>query len=290
MRTPTTILTQPAKLTAQGMQQGIQRLMARIEEVKGFDVNALVADSADALVDPLRASIDDALVRTFGNGTIEYNRYNSASDFDWPRNIYERTSTDEIRRSVSVAKGASIALLESAIASLRERLAEQGIDDASGMLAVTPKPTSANRRVFIVHGHDEGPLTSVARFLKKLEFEEVILREQANQGRTIIEKFEAHADVGFAVILLTPDDEGRAKGKELQARARQNVILELGYFIGRLGRSRVCALKSAGLEIPSDILGVVWTEYDANGGWQRGLAQELQAAGYDIDWNRVMRP
>jgi predicted nucleotide-binding protein len=147
-----------------------------------------------------------------------------------------------------------------------------------------------SKRIFVVHGHDDGPRYAVARFLEKAGFEAVILSEQPNQGRTIIEKFEAHADVGFAVILLTPDDEGSARGKDLQPRARQNVILELGYFIGRLGRDRVCALRSAGLEIPSDILGVIWTEYDKNGGWRTGLAKELQAAGYVIDWNKVMGP
>jgi predicted nucleotide-binding protein len=97
---------------------------------------------------------------------------------------------------------------------------------------------------------------SVARFLEQIGFEAIILHEQANQGRTIIEKFEAHADVGFAVVLLTPDDEGRAKGGEIQSRAPQNVVLELGYFIGRLGRNKVCALKRGDLEFPSDYQGV----------------------------------
>lgn len=112
-------------------------------------------------------------------------------------------------------------------------------------------------KVFIVHGHDDGARESVARFLERMGLEAIILHEQANQGRTIIEKVVAHSDVGFAVVLLTPDDEGCVKGGTPELRARQNVLLELGYFIGRLGRERVCALKSGELEIPSDFAGVV---------------------------------
>lgn len=90
-------------------------------------------------------------------------------------------------------------------------------------------------------------------------------------------------------FLLTPDDEGRAKGGNLEPRARQNVLLELGYFIGCLGRDKVCALKRGSLEIPSDFAGVVWETMDDSGGWKQRLARELDAAGHKIDWNKVMR-
>lgn len=146
-----------------------------------------------------------------------------------------------------------------------------------------------SRKVFIVHGHDDGARETVARFLERIGLEAIILHEQANQGRTIIEKVVAHGDVGFAVVLLTPDDEGCEKGGKPEPRARQNVLLELGYFIGRLGRDKVCALKRGTLEIPSDFAGVVWEAMDAGGGWKQSLARELEAAGHDIDWNNVMR-
>jgi predicted nucleotide-binding protein len=151
------------------------------------------------------------------------------------------------------------------------------------------KPTAATKRVFIVHGHADGPREAVARFLEQLGLEPVILHEHANQGRTIIEKFEAHADVGFAIVLLTADDVGGPQQGKQRSRARQNVILELGYFIGRLGRGQVCALKVGDLELPSDILGVAWTPLDPGGAWKQGLAKELEAAGYHLDWNKVMR-
>lgn len=146
-----------------------------------------------------------------------------------------------------------------------------------------------SRKIFIVHGHDDGARETVARFLERIGLEAVILHEQANQGRTIIEKVVANSDVGFAIVLLTPDDEGCVKGGTLEPRARQNVLLELGYFIGRLGRDKVCALKRGALEIPSDFAGVVWQTMDSNGGWKQALARELEAAGHSIDWNKVMR-
>lgn len=146
-----------------------------------------------------------------------------------------------------------------------------------------------SRKIFIVHGHDDGARETVARFLERIGLEAVILHEQANQGRTIIEKVVANSDVGFAVVLLTPDDEGCVKGGTPEPRARQNVLLELGYFIGRLGREKVCAIKRGTLEIPSDFAGVVWETMDSNGGWKQALARELEAAGHSIDWNKVMR-
>lgn len=146
-----------------------------------------------------------------------------------------------------------------------------------------------SRKVFIVHGHDDGARETVARFLERIGLEAIILHEQANQGRTVIEKVVAHGDVGFAVVLLTPDDEGCVKGGTPEPRPRQNVLLELGYFIGRLGRDKVCALKRGGVEVPSDFAGVVWEQMDNNGGWKQSLARELEAAGHAIDWNKVMR-
>lgn len=181
------------------------------------------------------------------------------------------------------------------LTSLVERL--DLIDEEPGLSvaapAVTQRPAfSENRKVFLVHGQDEEAKSVVARFIEKCGLETIILHEQADQGRTIIEKFEQEADVGFAVILLTPDDVGglsdpadRATSRFLKPRARQNVVLELGYFIGRLSRSRVCALRKGDTEIPSDISGVVYTPLDPDGAWKMKLAKELKAAGYAVDLN-----
>jgi predicted nucleotide-binding protein len=137
--------------------------------------------------------------------------------------------------------------------------------------------------VFLVHGHDEEAKQTVARFIEKLGLEPIVLHEQPNKGLTIIEKFEDYSDVGFAVVLLTPDDIGASKSspKNTRSRARQNVILELGFFIGRLKRHQVCALHKGDLELPSDYLGVLWIPMDAD--WRNGLAREMNAAGLEVD-------
>lgn len=147
---------------------------------------------------------------------------------------------------------------------------------------------TSSRKIFIVHGHDGEAREKLARYLEKLDFEPIILHEQANRGRTIIEKVEANSDVDFAVVLLTPDDEGCKKGEALEPRVRQNVLLELGYFIGKLSRERVCAFRRGTVNIPSDFAGVVWTEMDEFNGWKQELVRELKAAGYSIDGNKAM--
>lgn len=150
--------------------------------------------------------------------------------------------------------------------------------------------SAKTKKVFVVHGHDGQIKETVARYTEKLGLDPIILHEQPNTGRTIIEKFEVFSDVGFAVVLLTPDDVGASKDspQNLKARARQNVILELGYFLGKLGRSRVCVLYKSGVEIPSDYQGVIYTEVDDAGGWKTKLAQELVEAGFSIDLNAIL--
>src|ERR1035438_187355 len=131
---------------------------------------------------------------------------------------------------------------------------------------IRPPSQITSKRVFVVHGHDGEVKETVARFLEKIGLVPVILHEQPNEGRTIIEKFEVSSDdAGFAVVLLTPDDVGGPTSQsptKLNPRARQNVILELGYFMGRLGRARVCALHRGGVELPSDFQGILYVEFD----------------------------
>ncbi|MCG7320173.1 TIR domain-containing protein [Brevibacillus laterosporus] len=149
---------------------------------------------------------------------------------------------------------------------------------------------SISKKIFIVHGHDNEAKETAARYCDKLGLTSVILHEQASGGKTVIEKLERHADVGFAIVLLTPDDIGYPKGASEQAmpRARQNVILELGYFLGLLGRQRVIALTREGVEMPSDYQGVIYIPMDAAGAWRLLLAREIKEAGIDIDLNKAI--
>ena len=180
------------------------------------------------------------------------------------------------------------ALLQTAIDELE--LFGQDAADTPSKDTTTEPPSS--RRVFVVHGHDDGLKETVARTLEKLDLEAVILHEQPNKGRTIIEKFEDYADVSFAVVLLTPDDMAYRSGEApdtARPRARQNVILELGFFLGKLGRDRVAVLHSGvkNFERPSDYDGVLYIPIDDNGQWQFGLVKELKAAGIDVDANQI---
>ncbi len=156
--------------------------------------------------------------------------------------------------------------------------------------AIAPKKPS--NKIFVVHGHDKEMRLAVKGTLKDLGLKPIILHEQHDGGRTIIEKIEQHGDVGFAVVLLSPDDMGYKKAdgaKAAKPRARQNVVLELGYFAGRLGRGKVMALKRGDdLEVPSDYDGVVYTTFDDHEGWQKKLVQELRAAGYNVNANALL--
>lgn len=164
--------------------------------------------------------------------------------------------------------------------------------DAEELSAFQADARTSSRKVFVVHGHDNGAKEEVARFLEKLRLEVVILHEQPNMSLTIIEKFETHSeDVAFAIVLLTPDDVGGERARQvppesvLKARARQNVVFEFGYFVAKLTRRRVCALYVDGVELPSDMEGVLYVRYEQSGAWRMELAKEISAAGIEVDLN-----
>jgi len=150
-------------------------------------------------------------------------------------------------------------------------------------------PTLDQSKVFIVHGQDDAAKLSVARFVEQLGFKPIILHEQASSGKTIIAKIESYTDVGFGIVLYTPCDLGKkAHDPELRARARQNVVFEHGYLIGKLGGERVCPLVKGDIETPNDISGIVYVQLDDHGAWKIQLAKEMRSAGYQIDMNKVI--
>lgn len=158
----------------------------------------------------------------------------------------------------------------------------------------SPQKTSSDQtkkfenKIFVVHGHDTAILHQVARLIEKLDIEPIILFEQPGKSQTIIEKLESNSNVAFAVIILTPDDVGKALAEEkLKPRARQNVVFELGYFIGRLNRNYVSVLYDESIELPSDYRGVEYIRIDIDGAWKLKLAKEMKAAGMDIDMNKA---
>lgn len=284
VRRPVPKEPQSAKMSADEMEKGIRRLQRRLDSVARFDPKTLSEEDPYSTVRPIETDIETALSETFGHDTIEYNRFRAAASLDWPIFVGSKLPHHEMVEYVAKDRQRSIQLLTAAISLLQERL-----QDVAPVLASTPtqESTPLSQRVFIVHGHDNEPKEAVARFLALLNFKPIILHEQANKGQTIIEKFRAEAaDVGFAIVLMTPDDQVHSGGGQAW-RARQNVVLELGFFLGALGPGKVAAIIKGDIEKPSDYDGVIYTPFDA--GWKAALAKELQAAGYEIDWNKVMR-
>jgi predicted nucleotide-binding protein len=243
-----------------------------------------------------RPIADRAQLAALSNDFYTWSDYNKAllrRSFDVPE------VADEYSRSIGIFGSATglaaqhkelredIAFKVRRLESVRERLplyAEH--PDMTTPAPPPPEPVLVGEDIFVVHGHDTATKETVARFLARLLGRQpVILHEQVNAGRTIIEKFEDHARAAAAaVVLLTGDDEGGVAGEPARRRrARQNVILELGYFVGKLGRERVVILYEPGVETPSDLLGVLYVELDAAGAWKMQLARELKAAGLDTD-------
>ncbi len=176
------------------------------------------------------------------------------------------------------------------------RLAERVSQLASPVAPIPPvkadesqQNTAKTGHIFLVHGRDDGAKETVARFIERLGLYPIILHEQASIGKTVIEKLEANSAVSFAVVILSPDDIGGMAGKppKLDPRARQNVIFELGYFVGKLGRDKVCTLYKEGVQMPTDYEGVVYTLFDQSGAWRTSLARELREAGFAIDPSRI---
>ncbi len=165
--------------------------------------------------------------------------------------------------------------------------ATTAVSPATGSIPVTFNP----KEVFVVHGRDEGGKDAVCRLLERSGLEAIVLKERPHRGRTLIEKLEDYGGVGYAVVILSGDDVGGLHNAremdQLNLRARQNVIFELGIFLGKLGRGRVSLLYKKGVEIPSDLSGLGYVEMDEGGAWRMRLAREMDAAGISIDMKRV---
>lgn len=279
-RKPDLPVTEPIVKDKQKALKILNELISRVDNVKsqGRKSPSFNQWQHDAAV---------AVANIFGENTANHRRFTgiryslSAFTSGTPQSAFEQRWMNGLEEARAILKS----LTEQIQTYWDEPLPKlPGQQEGSREGARAP----ASRKVFIVHGHDDGTKASVARLLEKLELEPVVLHEQPTQGRTIIEKFEAHADVAFAAVLLTADDDGKAKtDSTLRSRARQNVILEMGFFLGRLGRTHVCVLFEDGVEIPSDYSGVLFVKLDNNGMWMYSVAKELRAAGLTVDLNKI---
>lgn len=291
------------KITNQNMPND-SKLIIDKEEFRTV-LNARIATGVEILERPIQriAELDNAKIDY--DLWSDYNEEFLKQSFDNPYNEYKKdyqqeyavgfylgeSSPQEKLNDFKETVGKKVNVLKKLLSKIDLLKVDLPIRRHALVEAASVEVTKAEmcKDVFIVHGHNNEIKEAVARTLQKLDLNPIILHEQANSGKTIIEKFEKHSNVGFAIVLLTDDDLGKSKKDELDnARARQNVILEMGYFIGKLGRDKVCPLYSKGVELPSDLYGLLYIELDSSAHWQISIAKELKAAGYSIDLNKLI--
>lgn len=230
--------------------------------------------------------LDKSKVKRIIIGESKYSSkaYVAREEADLPDSIFMTVSRLGIVTNTDYTKKITGRILKECQSLLKETTSK-----SEAPTVTKPKVPMDKSKVFIVHGHDNAAKQAVARFVEKIGLEAIILHEQASSGNTIIEKIEANSNVGFAIVLYTPCDLGASKGEEdqLKPRARQNVIFEHGYLIGKIGRKNVCALVKGDVETPNDISGVVYIKMDEADSWKYAVAKEMKACGYDIDLNKI---
>ena len=256
----------------------IEKLKKLIEETD--DLIKMDITNSDTIFEAWEMKVKRFIAKVFGAESMEMKRFDETSFWsavwssDTSNEEYHRECVNTCRNGLMTTK----AILETYL--------EEFDDVEDNSIGAKELETSFDySKIFIVHGHDGELKESVARIIEKQGIHAIILSEQANQGRTIIEKFEQNSDVGCAICLFTGDDYGRAKAqKDDKLRARQNVVFEAGYFIGKLGRNHIVILSDSGIEIPSDLAGVVYTNTD---NWKVDLLKDLKAMGYNVDFNKL---
>lgn len=277
--------------TPDELRAGIGRLEKRIEELEAFDPNSMKENHPPEL-DGIATAIQTTLARVFGEETADYQRFLPAADLQWSGPGFfiagmPPTPLSEYIEHARYNRERALVQLREAVRALQEDLveAESAVRPSAGTSATVSAPS---RKVFVVHGRDNDAKNEVARFLGKIGLEEIILHERPNAGRHLLTKFQEESEgASFAVVLITPDDEGGLPGETPRKRARQNVVFELGFFIGKVGASRVAALVKGDVDKPSDFDGVGYIPLDPTGGWKGLLARELKAAKIPFDAEKV---
>ena len=249
----------------------LKNIIDKIDEL--IDMNV---DASNPKFEAWQTSAERFLVKKYGENSLEHKKF---KDTSFSLMVFALGTPDSAfvkacREGLESTKAVFLTYLE----ELEEEIVTVPIFNNSKYPALFSK-------IFIVHGHDSGLKHEVARLVENQGLTAVILSEQANKGKTIIEKIEEYSDVSGAICLFTADDFGRAKNADSDnTRARQNVVLETGYFMGKLGRNRTVILMDEGIELPSDLSGMVYT---STNNWQVNLLKDLKAMGYNVDFNKL---
>lgn len=217
------------------------------------------------------------LIKKYGEKSFELRNF---KEYAFSLLLYTFDTTDEEDVAACAEDLMAVkAIFANYLEDMKEENAEVSVND-------TKIISSSNfDKVFIVHGHNAELKEAAARLVERQGIKPIILHEQVNRGATIIEKIELNSDVHAAICLFTADDLGRGKENQKEnLRARQNVIFETGYFIGKLGRKNTIIISDTDIEIPSDLQGVVYTNTLE---WKFSVLKELRAIGYHIDYNKI---
>ena len=302
--------SQHAQFSADSCREGLTKLSLRLSELSAYVEREIDQDDRKSL-DRLHGVISHSLTEVFGADTIERERF-TLQKFAY--RLYTEWNLDpesEIRPVVNITinDGSAvflpenkiqqgylasvkdgIALLTEAVAYLERRqsecLAEPAVSTES---APRQQAILSSKDVIVIHGRDTLARPAVERVLKLAGLNPIVLHEQPNGGQTLIRQLEKFGIAGgFAVVVATPDDVGGVSRKDLRPRAKQNVIGEMFWFAGRLGRERVFVLLQGDTEMPSDIAGIGYTAMDNRGAWKTALCDAMQDAGYSIDRVRAL--
>lgn len=225
---------------------------------------------------------NELLKSSFNNAVNEYrNTYNSSGQMIGVSDVMRGANINHPQHRFKTLKErveVKINELESLLAKVN--LIHSEVETTRTAAAVQEAAITSNDTVFIIHGHDDAMKKAVQLFLTRANLKDIVLHEQPDKNRTVIEKLiEEGSSAAYVIALLSPDDT-QGDGT---VRARQNVVLEIGYFIGRLGREKVRLLRKGEVVIPSDLQGILFENYDNEGAWRIKLLKEMQAAGLPID-------
>jgi predicted nucleotide-binding protein/cytoskeletal protein CcmA (bactofilin family) len=264
-----------------------------LEELSGVDLSKF--DNFPLFLHDMRDKCDAVVSTIYPLGDekeIFFRRVGSLFEFA-DRNIRTFEDRDQAVKDIKFRiemLSTSLRLLKNEIeknTNIKHDISEIEVTFASGTTNLAKREMKKDH-IFVVHGHDLIMKESVARTVEKLKMTAIILNEQVDGGQTVIEKFLEHAErIGFAIVLMSPDDKVESGDNKLLGRARQNVIFELGYFIAKLGRGRVCIICSNNVEMLSDLSGVIYIKFDHEGIWKFKLAREMKQAGLDINFDEI---
>jgi len=276
-------------LTPSQIRRCIEQLQSCIGKLEAFVPPSGQRRDLISAVIPLKTSIKEALDAAFGYRTRRHNLYKPpVARINTALHHRPGSEIDYDARDWQKIRESSIELLRAAIHALESDIKRMA-EGATITSPSTAASASHGRKVFLVHGRDDATKNEVDLFLNRIGLEPIILHTRPHGGRNILMKFQEESQgAGFAVILMTPDDEGALIGEAAQKRARQNVVFEFGFFIGKLGTPSVAALVKGRIEKPSDFDGIGYIDFDAKGEWKRLLAREMHHAQIPFDASKVL--